>query len=113
MISIWLRNLLWMAIATCIATATIAHAQSGRSTFNRRFEGFVERLRKDPSVPPGFAIVVVEGSNTVFERAYGTRDVRTNDPLTLATRLTFTASTTKSFVGLLAAQLDAAGILPR
>ena len=113
MISIWLRYLLWMAlaIATCITTATIAHAQSSRSAFNRRFEGFIERLRKDPSVPPGFAIVVVEGNNTVFERAYGTRDLRTNDPLTLDAPV-YTASTTKSFVGLLAAQLDAAGVLP-
>src|SRR5574341_1932979 len=108
--SAWFRHPLWLAIATCIAVATSAHA-AGRSSFNRRFEGFVERLRQDPSAPPGFAIVVVEDSNTVFERAYGTRDLRTNDPLTLDAPI-YTASTTKSFVGLLAAQLDAAGILP-
>jgi CubicO group peptidase (beta-lactamase class C family) len=106
-----LHHLLWLAIAISIAVATTAHAQAGRSSFDRRFEGFVERLRQDPSAPPGFAIVVVERSNTVFERAYGTRDLRTNDPLTLDAPI-FTASTTKSFVGLLAAQLDAAGILP-
>lgn len=111
MTSTWLRRLLWLAIATCIPAPSTVHGQAGMSSFNRRFEGFVERLRQDPSAPPGFAIVVVEGGNTVFERAYGTRDLRTNDPLTLDAPI-YTASTTKSFVGLLAAQLDAAGILP-
>lgn len=103
-------GLLWLALITCIAGAPTAQAQAGRATFNRRFEGFVERLRQDPSAPPGFAIVVVEGSNTVFERAYGTRDLRTKAPLTLDSPI-YIASTTKSFVGLLAAQLDAAGVL--
>lgn len=111
MTSTWLRHLLWLATVVCFAGATTAHAQANRSSFVRRFEGFVERLRQDPSAPPGFAIVVVEGSNTVFERAYGTRDLRTNDPLTLDAPI-YTASTTKSFIGLLAAQVDAAGILP-
>mgnify|MGYP003286478361 CR=1 FL=1 len=109
--STWLGYLLWLAIVTCNANATTAQAQGSKSSFNRRFEAFVERLRQDPSVPPGFAIVVVEGGNTVFERAYGTRDLRTNDPFTLDAPV-YTASTTKSFIGLLAAQLDAAGILP-
>lgn len=112
MTSTWLHHFSRLVIVACVCGASVvAHGQANKASFNRRFEGFVERLRKDPSVPPGFAIVVVNGSNTIFERAYGTRDLRTNDPLTLDAPV-YTASTTKSFVGLLAAQLDAAGILP-
>jgi CubicO group peptidase (beta-lactamase class C family) len=88
-----------------------AGAQPSTPTFDQRFQGFVEALRNDPSAPPGFTIVVVHGDRTLMERAYGTRDLRTNDALTIDAPI-YMASTTKSFVGLLAAQLDAARILP-
>ena len=110
-ISIRATRFLLLAAATCLLFPTAADAQSKNSSFNRRFEAFLERLRKDPAAPPGFAIVAVHDSTTVFERAYGTRDLRTGEPLTLDAPV-YTASTTKAFVGLLAAQLDAAGILP-
>jgi CubicO group peptidase (beta-lactamase class C family) len=101
-----------VAIASALV-AVVARAEVQRSSaqFVSRLESFIDALRKDPSAPPGFAIVVVQGDRTLFERAYGTRDLRSKDPLTVNAPI-YTASTTKSFVGLLAAQLDAAGILP-
>jgi CubicO group peptidase (beta-lactamase class C family) len=78
---------------------------------NAEFEQAISQLAASPYAPPGFAVLVVEGDRTVFERAYGTRNLATGTPLTLDTPI-YNASSTKAYTGLLAAVLDHKGVLP-
>lgn len=71
---------------------------------------YVERLRATPAAPPGTVVLVTHGKRTLFERAYGLRDVGTKAPMTLDTPV-YNASVTKAYTGLLAAMLDAEGEL--
>lgn len=96
------------------SSASAAPAQADRAArhaaFKKEYGAFVDRMRAEPYAPPGFVVVVSDGNKVLFERAYGVRDASTRRPLTLDTPI-YTASTTKSYVGLLAAQLDAKGVL--
>lgn len=72
---------------------------------------FVERMRATPNAPPGTVVLVTQGGQTLFARAYGYRNLKTRAPMTLDTPV-YNASLTKSYTGLLAAVLDADGTLP-
>ncbi|HYF53245.1 MAG TPA: serine hydrolase domain-containing protein, partial [Salinarimonas sp.] len=100
-----------LIIAAALIGAGTADAAPKRDAFVPRFTAFLDRLQADPSAPPAFALVVVHKGRVVMERVKGARDQRTGAPLTLDTPI-YTASVTKSPVGLLAAQLDAKGLLP-
>jgi len=101
------------ALATgAIAIAAPASAEApGAAAFRRDFGSFIDRLRATPNAPPGFIVIAVHKGTTVFERAYGTRDVRTNAPMTLDTPL-YNASLTKAYTGVLASLLHHNGTLP-
>lgn len=100
----WMRCLFsLLAFVACDA----ARADDPADALSR----YVDRLRASPAAPPGFALVVVRGDRTVFERAYGVRDLARRAPLTLDTPI-YTASATKAYTGLLAALLDRDGVLP-
>jgi CubicO group peptidase (beta-lactamase class C family) len=72
---------------------------------------FIEQLRATPAAPPGTVVIVTHRGRTLFERAYGVRNIETGDPLTLDTPI-YNASVTKAYTGLLAAMFDAEGVLP-
>lgn len=95
-----------------LASAPTADARHPASLgFADRYASFVAELAADPNTPPGFAVVVVHDDEVVFRHAGGTRNAATGAALTLDTPI-YTASTTKSYVGLMAAQLDASGLVP-
>src|SRR5262245_59843649 len=71
---------------------------------------FVEQVRAEDNLPPGFAVIVTRGDQVVFEREYGVRDVTTGAPMTLDTPIV-SDSISKSLVALMAARLDAEGVL--
>lgn len=91
--------------------ADAAAATAVPTDFPSQLAAFIERLRADPSAPPGFAVVAVRRDGTVFEGAYGVRDSASGASMTLDTPI-YNASTTKAYTGLLASVLDARGQLP-
>ena len=105
-----------MRFAACAVFFVLAGCASGAAPDQRvaRFEqsmgAFIERLRADPNAPPGFVVVAVDAERTLFEHAYGVRDLANGAPMTLDTPV-YNASVTKAYTGLLAAMLDAEGVL--
>jgi CubicO group peptidase (beta-lactamase class C family) len=105
------RPKLCAALAGAALLQAPAAAQGKAEPFERRIASFTDALARDPSAPPAFAVMVVQADRILLSRVKGHRDLRTGAPLTLDTPM-YTASVTKSHVGLIAAQLDAAGALP-
>jgi CubicO group peptidase (beta-lactamase class C family) len=99
------------ALAVLLLSTHSAAVGADAATFGKKLGRYFDRLREDPNAPPGFVVVVVQGDQTIFARAYGTRDVRTMAPLTLDNAM-YTGSTTKAYTGLLAAELDRRGLVP-
>lgn len=110
-----LHSFLFNVACGCVLTMTIgsalAAANPERPGFQRGLAAFIEQLRTVRQVPPGFVVVAVHGGDTVFEQAYGTRNLASGATLTLDTPI-YNASTTKAYTGLLAAILDDQGLLP-
>jgi len=99
-----------VVVVMSLACGGAASADSRTDAFERRLAAFVDQLRGNPLAPPGFVVVAVHGEETVFERAYGTRDLATGAPMTLDTPI-YNASVTKAYTGLLASILDTQGLL--
>ncbi len=78
--------------------------------FAHEFGALVEQVRAEGDLPPGFAVIVTRGDEVLYEEAYGVRDAVSNAPLTLDTPI-MSASISKSHIALLAARLDAQGVL--
>lgn len=101
-------------MAACLLSISAAQAStelSAEAAFSRELGLFVDQLRATPHAPPGFVVVAFHEGETVFERAYGTRNDRTGAPMTLDTPI-YNASLTKAYTGLLAALLHEDGKLP-
>lgn len=107
------RSMLSMSVAACLCLLSPSRsaAQAGDARFIERYSAFLDRLGRDPSAPPAYVVAVVSGDRIVMTRTRGTRNSQTQAPLTLETPV-YLASITKSQIGLIAAQLDAAGVLP-
>jgi CubicO group peptidase (beta-lactamase class C family) len=105
------RILLTVALAASLLSTQSAAAAREVPAFRQKLSDYFDELRNDPNAPPGFVVVIVQGDRTIFARAYGTRDVATNAPLTLNDAM-YTGSTTKAYTGLLAAELDRRGLVP-
>ena len=73
----------------------------------KKLEQFLGRF---PDRGPGFAVVVVTPDETLLKYTDGVRRASTNEPITNDTPI-YIASQTKAYVGMLAARLDAEGIL--
>jgi CubicO group peptidase (beta-lactamase class C family) len=106
-----LKNPILAIALALLAPATALAGAPAEAPATRAFAAFVERLSADPSAPPGFAIAVTDGRRILYSRAAGVADAATGSPLTLDTPI-YTGSTTKAYVGLLAARLDLEGSLP-
>ena len=97
--------------AVLLLGALCVGCTSGPVRFRHDLGSFVERLRASDHAPPGFVVVAIHRNQTVFEGAYGVRDVATGVPMSLDTPI-YNASVTKAYTGVLAAVLDARGELP-
>lgn len=73
----------------------------------KKLENFLGRF---PDRGPGFAVVVVTPDNMLFRYTDGVRRASTKELLTNDTPI-YIASQTKAYIGMLAARLDAEGIL--
>jgi CubicO group peptidase (beta-lactamase class C family) len=101
-----LRLSLIAILALAAAAPRAADARPSRAhLFAERLSAFIDRLDRDPNAPPGGVVVVVQGNRILLARARGVRDAGTGARMTLDTPI-YTASTTKSYTGLLAAELD-------
>jgi CubicO group peptidase (beta-lactamase class C family) len=102
----------WLLFAAGPAPSAEAAPVAGSRTQARvAIERFTGLMARSPEAPPGFVVAVVDRDGLVFAHAYGVRDLASRAPLTLDTPI-YTSSTTKAWVGLLAAQLDADGTMP-
>ena len=98
--------------AAVILSATLSvGCTSQPSQFRSELGSFIEKLRSSPHAPPGFVVVAVDRDQTLFERAYGVREVASGVAMSLDTPI-YNASVTKAYTGVLAAVLDAHGELP-
>ncbi|ABI64856.1 beta-lactamase [Maricaulis maris MCS10] len=68
-------------------------------------------LDEFPDLGPGYAVVVVTADEVLMRRVQGERRAVSGDPMTTDTPI-YIASQTKAYMGLLAARLDAEGVLP-
>jgi CubicO group peptidase (beta-lactamase class C family) len=98
-------------VAVILFAALSAGCTSQPSQFRTDLGSFIERLRSSPHAPPGFVVVAVDRNQSVFEGAYGVRDVSSGVAMSLDTPI-YNASVTKAYTGVLAAVLDARGELP-
>ena len=103
-----------MRFMTTAAVVLLAASSAGCTStpaFRQDLGSFIDQLRGGAHAPPGFVVVAVHRDKTVFERAYGVRDVASGIPMSLDTPI-YNASVTKAYTGVLAAVLDASGQLP-
>lgn len=91
--------------AAALLTATAA-AETPQGAANR-LDAFLDGFE---GIEPGYAVVVVTADGVLLNRVEGVRHTATGAPLTRETPL-YIASQTKAYMGLLAAWLDAEGVL--
>ena len=95
-----------LAAVSALALAVPAYAQNPEAAVER-LEDYLDAF---PDLGPGYAAVVVTADEVLMRRVEGVRRVSTGAPMTADTPQ-YIASQTKAFMGLLAARLDAEGIL--
>jgi len=95
-----------IAVAAALAIAVRAMAQSPEVAADR-MEVFLSGF---PDLGPGYAVVAVTADDVVLNRVWGERHSASAEPLNADTPI-YIASQTKAFMGLLAARLDAEGVL--
>lgn len=100
-----------LALVASAASAAPAIKAPSSAAAARDLAAFIDRIRSEPYAPPGFVVLVIRGGDTVFERAYGMRNLATRAPMTLDTPI-YGGSVTKAYTGLLAAILEREGVLP-
>lgn len=99
-----------MASTTCLA-AFCASAADSADELAKKLDPFMAEMEASPLAPPSYSLAVASGDTLLYSRVKGKKILGGDDPLTLDTPL-YIASVTKSFMGLLAAKLDADGIVP-
>lgn len=97
---------LFTAAATALALCPMSLAQTPEAAAER-LEAFLGGF---PDLGPGYAVVAVTAEDTLLTWIDGERRASTGAPLTADTPI-YIASQTKAFMGLLAARLDAEGVL--
>jgi len=103
-----MRFLSPLAAATvALLTTTAVQAETPQAAAER-LNAFLDGF---DGIEPGYAVVVVSADEVLMNRADGMRRASTGAPMTPDTPQ-YIASQTKSLVGLMAARLDAEGILP-
>ncbi|WP_262691919.1 serine hydrolase domain-containing protein [Kordiimonas aestuarii] len=75
-----------------------------------KLDGFMAEMEQSPYAPPSYSLAVASGDTLLYSRLHGKKVAGADAPLDMNTRL-YIASVSKSFMGLLAAKLDAEGVL--
>src|SRR3954453_10311517 len=104
--TVWTRTFFFAACVLLVPCA--ASSARAQSAFERSADAFVDAYARDGRFSG--AVLVSQGGNTVFERAYGLADRSWDLPNTLDTRFEI-GSLTKAFTAMAIAQLAAAGKL--
>lgn len=94
------------AMSAGLLAVAPAMAQTPQAAADR-LDAFLDRFG---GIEPGYAVVVVTADEILMNRVEGVRSSETGAPLTADTPI-YIASQTKAYIGLLAAALDARGIL--
>lgn len=114
-------GMLWasmLAMAACVEASggspsqplgTVSAAAWTRITAG--LDSLLDQLESLEEYPPGAAVVVVTGDGRRYIRVHGETKAGSGYPATAETAF-YIASMTKAFMGLLAARLDAEGVLP-
>lgn len=100
------KNITRLVVAGCMLISAASYAATPKEAAEK-LESF---LGKFPDLGPGYAVVVVTPDEVVLDYVDGERDARSGAPLTKDTPI-YIASQTKAYMGLLAAKLDAMGVL--
>lgn len=100
--------MLRLAVPVLALALTAAPARAQEADIGPRLDRFIEGAMAELGVPPGLAIAVVRGDETLHLRGFGYRDVEARLPVEPET-VFYIASSTKSFTGLTAAVLAARG----
>jgi len=95
-----------VSFAALLAAAPAALAQTPQAGAER-LDAFLDRF---PDLGPGYAVVAVTADEVLLMYADGVRRASTGAPMTPDTPV-YVASQTKAYMGLLAARLDAEGVL--
>lgn len=99
-------NLVAGAALALMSPTLFAQAQTPDAAA-ARMQGFLSGFEE---LGPGYAVVAVTADDVLLREVWGERRASTGAPLTADTPI-YIASQTKAFMGLLAAQLDAEGVL--
>ena len=83
-------------IISGIIFSTIAQENEINQTMQKKFEPILKYYMKDRKIP-GFSIAVVKDKKVVYKKAFGVKNMDTNEKLT-STSLFHQASLTKPFV---------------
>jgi CubicO group peptidase (beta-lactamase class C family) len=95
-------------LAATLAFSSFTVADAGDMT--APLDAFLAEQELSPLSPPSYSLVVANGEKVVYSRLKGERVMGSPEPLDMDDRL-YIASVSKSFTGLLAAKLDAEGVL--
>ncbi len=94
-----------------VGMAPASGASSSDSDLSRQMSTFMQQLESDALTPPSYTLAIASGDDLLYSRTRGNQVLGDGNPVTMDTRF-YIASVTKSFMGLLAAKLDADGIIP-
>ncbi|MFC4348965.1 serine hydrolase domain-containing protein [Kordiimonas lipolytica] len=100
-------------LGCCIAALSLsisASADQDAAPYNSKLDAFLAEAEASPLAPPSYSLAIANGDKLLYSRLKGPRILGQDSPLELDSPL-YIASVTKSFVGLLAARLDAEGVL--
>ncbi|WP_417449261.1 serine hydrolase domain-containing protein [Kordiimonas sp.] len=75
-----------------------------------KLDAFMAEMEQSPYAPPSYSLAVASGDGLLYSRLHGNKVAGSDAPLSMETPL-YIASVSKSFMGLLAANLDADGVL--
>jgi len=98
-----------LSLVSAAALSLAAHA--GAETPEGAAASLEAFLAEFPDLGPGYAVVVVTADDVLMRHVQGERRASSSAPMTTETPI-YIASQTKAYMGLLAARLDAEGILP-
>lgn len=96
------------ALAATLAFSNLTMADTGEMP--AKLDAFMAEQELSPLSPPSYSLVVASGEKILYSRLKGERAPGSDTPLAMDDRL-YIASVSKSFTGLLAAKLDADGVL--
>lgn len=103
--SLSLATAIALALCPAVCPAVFAETPEGAAA---SLDAFLDEF---PDLGPGYAVVVVTADDVLMRRVMGERRAVSGAPMTTDTPI-YIASQTKAYMGLLAARLDAEGVLP-